>query len=73
MYSPNLILFTSMITNIRKNSFMTKEINKAVLQPRVLPAFVILCFCNHCNIKFDPIPVKVIRANLPKDHYVQVP
>ena len=30
-------------------------------------------FGNHCNIRFDPIPVKVICANLLKDHYVQVP
>ena len=41
-------------------------------QARVSPAFVTTYFCNHCNIRFDPIPVKVIRENLPKDHYVQV-
>ena len=47
--------------------------NKAVLEPRVLPAFAFTYFCNHCNIRFDLIPVKVICANLLKDHYVQVP
>ena len=47
--------------------------NKAVLEPRVSPAFAITYFCNHCTIRFDPIPVKVICENLPKDHYVQVP
>ena len=30
--------------------------NKAVLEPRVSPAFSITYFCNHCNIRFDPIP-----------------
>ena len=47
--------------------------NKVVLEPRVLPVFLITYFCNHCNIRFDPIPVKVICANLLQDHYVQVP
>ena len=27
--------------------------NKAVLEPRVLPAFAITYFCNHCNIRFE--------------------
>ena len=27
--------------------------NKAVLEPRVSPAFVITYFCNHCNIRFE--------------------
>ena len=27
--------------------------NKAVLQPRVSPAFAITYFCNHCNIRFE--------------------
>ena len=27
--------------------------NKAVLEPRVSPAFTITYFCNHCNIRFD--------------------
>ena len=31
---------------------------KAVLEPRVSPAFAITYFCNHCNITFDPIPAK---------------
>ena len=25
-------------------------------------------FCNLCNVRFDPIPVKVICVNLPKEH-----
>ena len=33
---------------------------------------MITYFCNHCNIRFDPIPVKVICENLPRDHDVQV-
>ena len=28
-------------------------INKAVLEPRVLPAFAITYFCNHCNIRSE--------------------
>ena len=28
-------------------------INKAVLEPRVSPAFAITYFCNHCNIRFE--------------------
>ena len=27
--------------------------NKAVLEPRVSPAFAITYFCNHCNIRFE--------------------
>ena len=42
--------------------------NKVVLEPRVLPAFAITYFYNHCNIRFDPI-----CENLNMDHYVQVP
>ena len=29
------------------------KINKAVLEPSVLPAFAITFFCNHCNIRFE--------------------
>ena len=36
-----------------------------------LTCFAITHFCNHCNIKFDPIPAEVICANLPNDHEVQ--
>ena len=28
-------------------------LNKAVLEPRVSPAFAITYFCNHCNIRFE--------------------
>ena len=31
----------------------TRNINKAVLEPRVSPAFAITHFCNHCNIRFE--------------------
>ena len=41
-------------------------VNKAVLEPRVSPAFAITYFCIHCNIRFDPIPVKVICAIYPR-------
>ena len=30
-----------------------KQLNKAVLEPRVSPAFAITYFCNHCNIRFE--------------------
>ena len=30
-----------------------KTNNKAVLEPRVSPAFAITYFCNHCNIRFE--------------------
>ena len=33
-------------------------LNKAVLEPRVSPAFAITYFCNHFNIRFDPITAK---------------
>ena len=29
------------------------NIDKAVLEPRVSPAFAITYFCNHCNIRFE--------------------
>ena len=38
--------------------------NKTVLEPRVSPAFAITYLCNHCNIRFDPIPVKVRKRSL---------
>ena len=28
-------------------------LNKAVLEPQVLPAFAVTYFCNHCNIRFE--------------------
>ena len=43
-----------------------KKKNKAVFKPRVSPAFAITYFCNNCNIRFDPIPVKVICAIYPR-------
>ena len=48
------------------------SLNKAVLKPRVSPPFAITYFCNHCSIWFDLIPVMVIYANLPKDHYMYI-
>ena len=30
-----------------------KKKHKAVLEPRVSPAFAITYFCNHCNIRFE--------------------
>ena len=57
--------------------------NKEVLESQVSPAFVItyMYFCNHWNIRFDPIPDKAIVTHahvhvcgdLHKDHNVQVP
>ena len=38
--------------------------NKALLEPRVSPAFAITYLCNHCSIRFDPIPVKVRKRSL---------
>ena len=38
--------------------------HKAVLEPRISPALVITYLCNHCNIRFDPIPVKVRKRSL---------
>ena len=35
--------------------------NKAILEPRVSPAFAITSFCNHCNIRFDPMPAKTLN------------
>ena len=39
--------------------------SKAVLEPRVSPAFAITYLCNHCNIRFDPLPVKVRKRSWP--------
>ena len=36
--------------------------NKAVLKPRVSPAFAITYFCNHCYNRFDPISVKTWKV-----------
>ena len=38
--------------NFRMCSFSLFS-NKAVLEPRVSPAFAITYFCNHCNIRFE--------------------
>ena len=40
--------------------------NKGVLEPRVSPAFAITYFCNHCNIRFDPIPTLNQRSLTPR-------
>ena len=34
-------------------NWISKKKNKAVLEPRVSPAFAITYFCNHCNIRFE--------------------
>ena len=39
---------------LRKN---TAFFYKAVLELQVSPAFAITYFCNHCHIRFDPIPI----------------
>ena len=33
--------------------FLLNMLDKAVLEPRVSPAFAITYFCNHCNIRFE--------------------
>ena len=47
----------------RKQPWKTKP-NKAVLEPRVSPAFAITYLCNQCYTRFDPIPVKVRKRSL---------
>ena len=42
-------------------------VDKAVLEPWVSPAFAITYLCNHCNIRFDPISVKVRKRSLTPD------
>ena len=41
----------------KKNLMVTmvtdEFLDKAVLEPRVSPAFAITYFCNHCNIRFE--------------------
>ena len=56
---------------------MDYGLHKAVLEPRVSPAFAITYFCNHCNIRFDPIHFKVIcaiylRIIMSKSHELKV-
>ena len=36
-----------------KLSVLAIYLNKAVLEPRVLPAFAITYLCSHCNIRFE--------------------
>ena len=40
-----------------KDAYEHEFPNKVVLD--VSPVFAIIYFCNHCNIRFDPILVKV--------------
>ena len=44
--------------------FFLESSNKAVLEPRVLPAFAITYFCNHCNIRFENTSKYVDTATL---------
>ena len=39
--------------HVLSNSAAAHPYHKAVLEPRVAPAFTITHFCNHCNIKFE--------------------
>ena len=38
---------------LRKQGENNFRLNKAVLEPRVSPAFASTYFCNHCNIRFE--------------------
>ena len=44
---------TSRCTLYEVVPFLYTPTNKAVLEPRVSPAFAITYFCNHCNIRFE--------------------
>ena len=45
--------YVSALPGIKVTEIQTVcNINKAVLEPRVSPAFAITYFCNHCNIRF---------------------
>ena len=46
-------LSSNHITNLSYQIVLTNYQNKAVLEPRVSPAFAITYFCNHCNIILD--------------------
>ena len=54
----------SFLLNVVLKMSNTTIIDKAVLKPQVSPAFAFRYFCNHCNIGFDPIPVKVIGQEI---------
>ena len=45
--------FIGVITIPLIKSVTERKTNKAVLEPRVSPAFAITYFCNHCNIRFE--------------------
>ena len=52
------LFFLNPVANMAANyvSIKYKKLvcnNKAVLEPRVSPAFAITYFCNHCNIRFE--------------------
>ena len=54
LFYPKLLGFrmkTPKIMNFLKMAHFSR--NKAVLEPRVSPAFAITYFCNHCNIRFE--------------------
>ena len=42
-----------LLYKFRHQTFEKNKNNKAVLEPRVSPAFAITYFCNHCNIRFE--------------------
>ena len=44
-------IFSKQICNVE--ALICHIYNKAVLEPRVSPAFAITYFCNHCNIRFE--------------------
>ena len=44
-------IFSKQICNVE--ALICHFYNKAVLEPRVSPAFAITYFCNHCNIRFE--------------------
>ena len=43
-----------------KANVSARYLNKAVLEPRVSPAFAITYFCNHCNIRFENTSLKYV-------------
>ena len=56
------------------NQMFNKAVLEPVLEPHVSPVFMITYFCNHCNTRFDLIPVTVIcMYKCTQGHNVQVP
>ena len=63
LFMPLLLFFRCQLPVQYHPVFLITTLNnKAVLEPRVSPAFAITHFCNHCNISPTPIVIPVHQS-----------